>query len=426
VKDSSSSAADDKPRRKAPRDAVGRSPGIRQDATVTPSTQDVRALVHELRTRHAQFDLQSEEVRRIQLELAAARDSYAEIYDFAPVGYLALDRSGRVGQANLAAARMIGVERRRLLHARLASLMNPGHAECLRRHLGQVFSEGHAASDLQLVRADGKVREMRLVSWIPAGDQRNTCWNIVSDITELKEAQEVIRRSERLASLGTLIAGIAHEINNPLWMISLQTALALSALDKPRSKATVAAGLREIQGLVERAAHIVESVLRSSKKDASRKWPSSLVEVLMRARDFTRLRADKNGVIVAVDASAGLPQLLMNPTEMEQVFINLLNNAIDASNRGGRIRLRAEASESTVNVSVQDQGCGMSSEEVQRMFDPFFTRTRGKGGTGLGLSVTHAIVQAHHGTISVVSQPGRGTTVKVELPLAIQADEEPG
>ena len=129
---------------------------------------------------------------------------------------------------------------------------------------------------------------------------------------------------------------------------------------------------------------------------------------------------------IEVGTSDGLPPVLMNATEMEQVFINLLNNAIDASNRGGRVRLRVEACKSAVNVKVQDDGCGMSPEEVQRMFDPFFSRKRAKGGTGLGLSVTHAIVMAHHGTISVISQPGRGTTVKVELPLAIQVDEEPG
>ena len=426
MKDSSSSAADDKPRRKAPRGEARGSPGIRHAETSAASTLDARALLHELRTRHVELDLQNEELRRVELELAAAADNYAEIYDFAPVGYLLLDRLGRVGKANLAAARLLGTERHRILQARLASFMNLDHADRLQRYLSQVFSEGHATCDLQLVRADGKVREMRLVSWVPAGNQQSSCWNIISDVTELKEAQEVIRRSERLASLGSLIAGIAHEINNPLWMISLQATLALSALDKPRSKATVAACLREIQGLVERGAQIVESVLRSSKQDVSRKWPGSLVDVLMRARDFTRSRADKNGVTIEVGTANGLSPVLMNPTEMEQVFINLLNNAIDASNRGGRVRLRAEASESTVNISVQDQGCGMSTEEVQRMFDPFFSLKRAKGGTGLGLSVTHAIVLAHHGTISVVSQPARGTTVKVELPLAIQADEEPG
>lgn len=234
---------------------------------------------------------------------------------------------------------------------------------------------------------------------------------------ELTESRDHVRRCERLASLGTLAAGIAHEINNPLWMIELQTEVALAAQDKPDCEQRQAACLWEIKALVKRGGKIVESVLRFAKQDVSQRWPFLLNDVLGRARDYTRAMAERKAVTVTLELSSKLPKVAVNPTEMEQVFVNLLANAVEACGQNGRVHVLSESSPSCVTVRVQDNGCGMSQEDLDSIFDPFFTKHRKSGHTGLGLSVVHGIVEDHEGKINVHSEPGRGTTFTVSLPL---------
>jgi len=234
---------------------------------------------------------------------------------------------------------------------------------------------------------------------------------------ELTESRDRARRCERLASLGTLAAGIAHEMNNPLWMIELQTEVALAAKDEPDREQRQTTCLWEIKALVKRGGKIVESVLRFANQDASQRWPYSLNDVLRRARDYTRVVAEKKAVTVVIELSDELPKIAVNPTEMEQVFVNLLTNAIEACKRGGSVHVLSGRNDAFVTVQVQDSGCGMSQQELGSIFDPFFTKHRNKGHAGLGLSVVHGIIEDHEGKITVRSQPGQGTTFTVSLPV---------
>lgn len=234
---------------------------------------------------------------------------------------------------------------------------------------------------------------------------------------ELTESRDRAQRCERLASLGTLAAGIAHEINNPLCMIELQTEIALAAQQKPDHEQKLATCLWEIKALVKRGGKIVESVLRFTKQDASQKWPYLLNEVLGRARDYTRAAAELKGVTVTLELSSEVPKIDINPTEMEQVFVNLLANAVDACARGGRVHVVSGCSDSFVTVRVQDDGCGMSKEDLDSVFDPFFTKHQRSGHSGLGLSVVHGIVEDHEGKIDVRSETDQGTTFTVSLPV---------
>jgi two-component system, NtrC family, sensor kinase len=234
---------------------------------------------------------------------------------------------------------------------------------------------------------------------------------------ELTESRDRAQRCEHLASLGTLAAGIAHEINNPLCMIDLQTEVARAAENKPDRAFRQAACFREIKALVKRGGKIVESVLRFANQDASQRWHCSLNDVLGRARDFTRALAAKKGVTVTLELSSRLPKVVVNPTEMEQVFVNLLSNAVEACSRGGAVRVSSSWSESHVVVCVQDDGCGVSEGDLESIFDPFFTKRRKFGHSGLGLSVVHGIVEDHEGKIDARSEPGRGTTFTVSLPV---------
>lgn len=381
---------------------------------------DVHALVHELQLYQSYLEIlesQLEKLNRREPGSCAPCGGFSELYDLAPLGYLTLSKCGHIRQANLCAANLLGVKREQLIATSLLQYIKDDHGDRLQEHLSQVYQDGAATCDVNLVKQCGNTCEARLMSRRLDDRQRDECWTVVSDVSELKLAQRNARRSERLASLGTLTAGIAHEINNPLWMISLQADTALNALKNPNGQAIVAKCLREIQNLVGRGGRIVNRVQQFSREDVSRKWCTSLRDVLLRARDFSLPRAKRSRVSIEVELSADLPAIAINPFDMEHVFVNLLANAIDASGRDATIRVSAQCGSRSIEVAVKDQGRGMSDDEIHHMFDPFFTTKRGRGGTGLGLSVVHSIVEEHGGSIDVTSQVGQGSVITVRLPL---------
>jgi signal transduction histidine kinase len=233
--------------------------------------------------------------------------------------------------------------------------------------------------------------------------------------------EEVLARAQRLASIGTLATGFAHEINTPLGAISLYAELALRSKDKPDGEAIVEDALRNIQEQALRCGRIVRGVLQFARHEPSEKWPSDLAEVTRQANDITRELAAEKKVSVMLKLDAKLPELVINPTEIEQVLVNLISNAIHASAPGSSVTVRAQPTVDAVRMVVEDRGCGMSEEQVKQAFDPLYTTRMAEGGTGLGLSITYGIVVQHEGTIDVQSSPGKGTTVTLSLPLTASA-----
>ncbi len=230
---------------------------------------------------------------------------------------------------------------------------------------------------------------------------------------ELEAASEAYRKTERLASIGTLAAGIAHEINNPLGSILMAADSALYSLDNSED---VEEALRSIKADAKRAGSIVKTVLQFSRQEESHKRPHALGDIARRARDLTRGYAETNEVAVELTIASELPKVVINPTEIEQVLVNIINNAIEASDPGQTITLRITADDSNVRAVLEDRGRGIKPEEIDRVFDPFYTTRHNIGGTGLGLSLTHSIVHQHGGSIDVDSVPGEGTRVTVSLP----------
>lgn len=243
--------------------------------------------------------------------------------------------------------------------------------------------------------------------------QQYAC-SFVRDISERQQSEERLRRSERLAAVGTLAAGIAHEINNPLGIILL---LAEDMLRTGHTSEDVREELNEIIFHVRRCASIVSSVQQFARRLPLDKELLGVDGILRRAAELTRDRTQQAGIAVHVYPSPGLPQILGNVTALEQVVINLVHNAVRASTTGQTVKLACGSDEATVWLAVSDSGQGMSEEDRRRAFDPFFSTFRGSGGTGLGLSIAHGIVTDHGGTIEIDSAPGRGTVVTVRLPV---------
>jgi len=242
---------------------------------------------------------------------------------------------------------------------------------------------------------------------------------VISDIDHEKKTAKALFQAERLASLGTLSAGVAHEINNPLGAMMLTTESALRQLQMPNADhAAVSKSLNKVMDQIDRCSKIVDGVLMFAKNESSEKAPHSMTDVAKRARDMILFKARPKKVSISLTDQSSNSTAFINPTEIEQVVVNLLSNAIDASPVSSEIQLRISNRYDAVEISVHDDGAGMDELVKQVAFDPFYTSKRESGGTGLGLSMCHTIISNHGGTIEIRnSNIKQGAEVRFQIPV---------
>ncbi len=244
-------------------------------------------------------------------------------------------------------------------------------------------------------------------------------------VKEQHQLQEQLIQSSKLAAIGELAANIAHEINNPLTGVLGHAVLMLREAPDEYS---LVKHLRIIESETIRARDIVRNLLDFSRKESLRKQKVSIREVLNNTLPLLRKQAELVNVRVEQEYAEDVPMVCVDINQMKQIFINILNNAIYAMPRGGKlvISTRAEKPDGSrpwVEIAFRDTGDGIPAEELDRIFDPFYTSKDSGEGTGLGLSITKRIVEEHGGTIEVESRVGRGSTFTVKLPTANIADE---
>ena len=237
---------------------------------------------------------------------------------------------------------------------------------------------------------------------------------------ELNRMQAQLIHSEKLASLGELVAGIAHEINNPLTGILVFSSLVAKdeKLD-PALKNDLDTVIRE----TERCAGIVRGLLEFSRESVPQKTPISLNDVMDASLALVENQAQFLNITIIRNYSPDLPQLSADPNQLEQVFINMLLNASHAMTDGGTLRIVTDTTREKLYavVRIADTGCGIPEENLPKIFDPFFT-TKEASGTGLGLSVSYGIINSHGGIIEVESSVGVGTTFTIKLPMTGEAE----
>jgi hypothetical protein len=237
----------------------------------------------------------------------------------------------------------------------------------------------------------------------------------LDDVTERVELEETLVQNERLASIGLLAAGVAHEVNTPLTGICSYIQMLLEDSDDGDPRSGV---LRKVEKQAFRASDIVNSLLNFSRGGEQAFHPTDLNAAVEEALSLFEPHLRNTRIQIERDLRPGLPTVQGIRRELQQVVVNLLLNARDAMPRGGSIRLATRATAAGVELSITDTGRGIPPEHLQRIYDPFFT-TKGVGrGTGLGLSVTYGIVRRHSGSIDVDSAPERGTTFTIALPAA--------
>jgi two-component system NtrC family sensor kinase len=234
-----------------------------------------------------------------------------------------------------------------------------------------------------------------------------------NDMTaKLREQHQQLIQSDKLASLGRLAAGVAHEINNPLTGVLTYSSFLLKRAEDAETREDLEIVVRE----TKRCRQIVKNLLDFARQAHPKKSEVDLEAVVRRALGILRNRLEIEGVSVEVDIAADLPPIRADRDQLVQVLINLVVNAADAlGTAGGTINIRAAADAAGVALEVSDSGCGIEPEHVNKIFDPFFS-TKGHEGTGLGLAVVWGIVNEHGGEIEVASEPGKGTTISIRLP----------
>ena len=241
---------------------------------------------------------------------------------------------------------------------------------------------------------------------------------LLDDITQRVRLEEQMLQTEKLTSLGLLAAGVAHEVNTPLAVISnyIQMLAKQIPTDDPRQ--------RTIERIVKqtfRASEIVNNLLNFSRVGGSEFQEVNLNSVLEETLTLVQHPLRTARVSVIKDYTKELPPVLGSTTRLQQVFLNLFMNARDAMPGGGMLEVRTAARNGSVEVEVTDTGTGIPSEHLNRIFDPFFTTKTSGRGTGLGLSVSYGIIKEHAGKVDVRSTPGKGTSFRLEFPVARKA-----
>ena len=253
---------------------------------------------------------------------------------------------------------------------------------------------------------------------------------LLRDVTERKQAkereqqlQEQLSLSSRLASIGELAAGVAHEINNPLTGI-------LGFSQRLLRKCTgqkVRQDLERIHGEAMRAAKVVQNLLVFARHREPKKQYSDINDIVQNTLELRAYELKTSNIEVVTELAPALPKIMVDFHQIQEVFLNIILNAEQVMievNHGGELSIKTQKMKDYIRILFTDDGPGILSEHLNKVFDPFFTLRRERGGTGLGLSISHGIVAKHGGRIYVRSNPGKGATFIVELPLTTQNTEQ--
>ena len=242
-----------------------------------------------------------------------------------------------------------------------------------------------------------------------------TCDRLELSHKELASAQQRLIHSERLASMGQLSAGVAHEINNPLGTVLIYSHLLLKQL---KENDPLQRDLTMIVNEANRCKEIVRGLLDFARQSRVSKAPTRLEEIVQEAVESAFPRAVQTGVRIQTELPPDLPIMMIDRVQIRQALVNLLHNGIDAISGPGTVRIEARLKSSThVEILVSDNGSGIPEEHLSKIFTPFFTTKETDKGTGLGLAIVYGIVKMHSGDITVESQMGKGSTFRIELPI---------
>ena len=394
---------------------------------------------------------------RLYTSLQHKADEYERLKEFSEnivesinVGVLAVGLDDRVESWNSQIEKLTGISRAEAMGQRLSEVFpsdlcqkfnevsgTVGIHNIYRATLGQRATENRSAGKLDAARAS-RERGLELVTSTQA--PRESIVNlaiapliskdhkqigrliIFDDVTDRDELERRLVQADKLSSIGLLAAGVAHEVNTPLAVISTYAQMLSKQVSEDEPKAKL---LDKIAKQTFRASEIVNSLLNFSRTSPTEFVKTDLNRVIRETSSLVDHQFQKAGVAVDLSLADNLPPVRGNSSKLQQVFLNLFLNARDAMSAGGALHVTSWSDAGLVHIEVRDSGQGIPPENLKRIYDPFFTTKGAKKGTGLGLSITYGIVQEHKGAIEVDSTLGEGTCFRLDFPAVLDLEAAP-
>lgn len=371
-------------------------------------------MVRELNGRRRRLLQTLQALRRSRHEIIRERNFKDTVFENIDTGLLTFDADRKVTSANSAACQILQIDRPGS-DCRWKELLSewPELHEILERWFrGDQASTGNALREYVPLERNGRSLTYLMVLF-PLSFRQQDGWILsIEDLTERVNMRQQMARMDRLASLGRMSAGIAHEVRNPLTGVSLLLdELHDRLLGKEADQLLIQRALEEI----ERLESLVNEMLHFSSVHTPKLSYGPIEQVVFDSLFLIRKQCQRQKVKLVEKIEENLPEIMFDSDRLKQVLINLLNNALDAMPDGGELRVEVEEVEEKIVIRVIDTGVGISAEKLPLIFEPFFT-SKGQG-TGLGLAISYNIISDHNGEIEVESKLGEGTTVSVWLPL---------
>ncbi len=380
----------------------GRVPLSSEDESLLVAVMAQAGLAYENARLYGTLAERLEEIRTLQqYQESVIRSSSS--------GIVVLDGEGRLHSANPAFAALVGRPEQELIGLSLKEIL-PSVDLALASE-----SDAEPTIEARFTNSNGEERDLRISASAFQGEPDRKVV-LVDDVTDRLRAERALAERERLASLGVLAAGVAHEVNTPIAGLSsyAQLLLADTAPGDPRYRI-----LKKMERQTFRAAHLVNNLLEFARPRPAVKTRTDLRTVIANAAESVETTLGERRIALAIEAHSEPMWVIADPRELEQVFVNLLINARDASPEGSAVSCRLERSGATARVIIADRGPGLPADVGDRLFQPFFT-TKKSGGTGLGLAISREIVRRHGGEISLAPRDGGGAEAHVTLPIEAQ------
>ena len=391
---------------------LGTVTGLRADGTEFP----IEASVSQVSVNAKQYFTA---ILRDVTDRQLAAEELRLVFESSPSGMLMVDEQGIIVLVNSRIEEQFGYARHELLGQPVEMLIPERHR---RKHASDRESfllapQGRpmgAGRDLFGVRKNGTEFSVEIgIMPIRTTKGMRVLASIV-DITERKKLEERLNQTERLAELGTLASGMAHEIGTPMNVILGRAENLMRRTDDEATKHT----LGIIISQVERITRLMNQLLTFARRRPIERRPTDLKKTIEDALEVIQERLTSHHVNLEASFAGSLPAVYADSDQISQVLLNLFINAIHAMPDGGVLRVHVMQKDGALRIIVADSGCGISEKDLPQIFKPFFTTKEVGKGTGLGLTVVHGIIQDHGGSISVQSKPGEGTAFTIDLPLA--------
>ena len=361
------------------------------------------------------------DLRKVQAVAREHQSLLTNILESARESIYAVDPDGNFKWCNTATLKGLGYQRSNFIGRPLLAMVYEADRELVREKLDAALTGAPQTYEMRYFAHDGQLRYARVDNSPLVVEGRTTgVLGIARDITEQKEERERAARADKLRALGQLASGVAHDFNNSLAAILGRAQLLRRQVNDP----ALVRNLDIIQTAAEDAAATVRRIQTFARKSAVKEF--DLVDVaglLNDAVEITRTRWQNEARVRGLEYEVKLntqpgQHTYGSASELREVFVNLIVNAVDAMPKGGKLLITCHRVSDRLQLHFSDSGMGMPEDVQQKIFEPFFS-TKGAHGTGLGLSVSYSIIERHAGSISVVSAPGKGTNFTIDLPAAV-------